>query len=212
QIRIRALREDAHMDYEAISKATGASIRQIQYACNSPLTPRSNRRGRKPSQFTDEEKDHITRSLNDDHIARKLTWLDLRYYISGFEHWLDKAFTIAMRAAGFDRKVPPRRIQLTPAHKAARLAFAREQLALRPRPEDWEHVAFSDETWATNNPMWKRWLTVHEFEDIEAWATIRRKPQGWMFWGMICGAVKAGSFVWEKEYGGINSEKYQRYI
>ncbi|KAK4193971.1 hypothetical protein QBC40DRAFT_131176, partial [Triangularia verruculosa] len=124
--------------------------------------------------------------------------------------WGDRAFTRAMLEAGFKRRVQPRRIRLTVAHRQARLAFAREQLALRPRPEDWEKVAFSDETWATNNPMWKRWLTIHDSEDIEDWATIRQKPHGWMFWGMICGWEKAGSFVWEKEYGGINSEKYQR--
>ncbi|KAK4194424.1 hypothetical protein QBC40DRAFT_135399, partial [Triangularia verruculosa] len=54
KIRIRALREDAHMGYEAIRQVTSASIKQIQYALTTPLTPRTNRRGRKPSQFTDE--------------------------------------------------------------------------------------------------------------------------------------------------------------
>ncbi|KAK4202993.1 hypothetical protein QBC40DRAFT_346694 [Triangularia verruculosa] len=106
----------------------------------------------------------------------------------------------------------PRRLKLTARHRKARLAFAREQLAVCPRPEDWETVLFSDETWATNNHMWKRWLTIHDLEDIEAWASIRQKPHGWMFWGSICGRMKGPSFVWEKEYGGINSEKYQRYI
>ncbi|KAK4666774.1 hypothetical protein QC763_0050450 [Podospora pseudopauciseta] len=200
------------MSYEAIRKATGASIKQIQYALTTPLTPRTDRRGRKPSQFTDEEKHRIARAFSDDPIARKLKWEDLRWYLEGFDRFKDQAFITAMRDAGYQRKVLPRRIKLTPAHMQARLAFAREQLALRPRPEDWEKVAFSDETWATNSHMWKRWLTVHEVEDIEAWASIRQKPHGWMFWAIICGAVKAGSFVWEKEYGGINSEKYQRYI
>ncbi|KAK4641472.1 hypothetical protein QC761_0074400 [Podospora bellae-mahoneyi] len=145
-------------------------------------------------------------------IARKLSWANLRLYIGGFGHWGDHAFTRAMLEAGFERRVQPRRIRLTVEHRQTRLAFAREQWALRPRPEDWEVVLFSDETWATNNPIWKRWLTIHDSKDIEDWTTIRQKPHGWMFWSMICGSENAGSFVWEKEYGGINSEKYQRYI
>lgn len=187
-------------------------MRQVEYACNSPLTPRSDRRGRRPSEFTAEEKDRIARALNDDLIARKLKWEDLRWYLEGFDRFKDRAFITAMRNAGFQRKVPPRKIQLTARHRADRLAFCREQLALRPRPEDWENVAFSDETWATNSHIWKRWLTIHEAEDIEAWAAVRERPHGWMFWGMICGSEKAGSFVWEKHYGSINSEKYIRYI
>ncbi|KAK4664773.1 uncharacterized protein QC763_0074200 [Podospora pseudopauciseta] len=152
-IRTRALREDAHMSCAATREATGASDKQIQYALTTPLTPRTNRRGRKPSRFTDEEKDHITRPLNDDTIARKLSWLDLKLYLEGSEHWTDTGFTTAMRAAGFSRQVPPRRIKLTAQYRAERLAFVREQLALRTRPEDWEHLAFSNEARATNDPM-----------------------------------------------------------
>lgn len=46
-----------------------------------------------------------------------------------------------------------------------------------------------------------------QIKDIEAWATIRQKSHGWMFWGIIYGCEKAGSFVWEKEYSRIDSEK-----
>ncbi|KAK4671679.1 hypothetical protein QC764_607965 [Podospora pseudoanserina] len=73
KIQIRALRGDAYMSYAAMRGATGASDKQIQYALTTPLTPRTNRRSRKPSRFADEEKDRITRSLNDDPIARKLS-------------------------------------------------------------------------------------------------------------------------------------------
>jgi len=83
---------------------------------------------------------------------------------------------------------------------------------LRPRPEDWENVLFSDETWATTSPTYKKWLTIHESEDINAWALVRTKPHGWMFWASFAGARKGPSFFWEKEYGGIDAAKYQHFI
>jgi transposase len=85
-------------------------------------------------------------------------------------------------------------------------------LRLLPRPEDWEDFLSSDETWATNSHMWKQWLTIHDTEDPEAWASLRQKPHGWMFWGSFAGGTKGPCFFWEKEYGGITAEKYQRFI
>jgi len=113
---------------------------------------------------------------------------------------------------GWQRRIRPRRIILTPWHKAARLRFAYEQLYLRPNPEDWEKVLFSDETWATASPMWKKWVTIHDSEDIESFALVRKKPHGWMFWGSFAGGQKGPCFFWEKEYGGITGEKYQQHI
>ena len=69
----------------------------------------------------------------------------------GFELYGERAITTALRSLGYKRIIRPRRIYLTDRHKANRVAFAYEQLALRPRPEDWERVLFSDETWATNS-------------------------------------------------------------
>ena len=85
-------------------------------------------------------------------------------------------------------------------------------LLQRPNPEDWEDVLFSDETWATNSVMWKKWLTIYDTEDPETFALIRQKPYGWMFWGSFAGGRKGPCFFWEKEYGGIMAEKYQEYI
>jgi hypothetical protein len=158
------------------------------------------------------EKDALVQFLHADPMNRKLPWADLRYYIPGFELFSEHAITTALRSLGYKRIIRPRRIYLTDRHKANRLSFAFEQLALRPRPEDWERILFSDETWATNSNQWKKWLTMHEAEDPETWALIRQKPHGWMFWGSFAGGTKGPSFFWEKEYGGINAEKYQRHI
>lgn len=73
-------------------------------------------------------------------------------------------------------------------------------------------MIFSDETWATTDPMWKQWATVHDTEDPESFALLRRKPHGWMFWGAFAGGIKGPGFVWEKEWGGIDTAKYLFFI
>ena len=56
--------------------------------------------------------------------------------------------------------------------------------------------------------MWKKWVTIHDTEDPTTFTLLRRKPHGWMFWGSFAGGKKGPCFFWEKEYGGINAEKY----
>lgn len=73
-------------------------------------------------------------------------------------------------------------------------------------------MIFSDETWATNDPMWKKWITIHDTEDPEAFALLRRKPHGWMFWGCFAGGSKGPGFIWEKSWGGISAHKYIFFI
>jgi hypothetical protein len=77
-----------------------------------------------------------------------------------------------------------------------------------PHLEDWEWVIFSDETWAVNDPMWKKWVTIHNMEDPDDFALLRRKPQGWMFWGCFAGGRRGPGYFWEKGYGGIDQYKY----
>jgi hypothetical protein len=60
--------------------------------------------------------------------------------------------------------------------------------------------------------IWKKWVTIHDSEDIESFALVRTKPHGWMFWGSFAGSEKGPCFFWEKEWGGIDALKYQRFI
>lgn len=158
------------------------------------------------------QKIRLREFLLSDRKHLEIPWPDLRWYIPDFDHYGEDAIRTALLSMGYKRKIRPRRIHLTEQHKADRLAFAYEQLALRPNPEDWEKVLFSDETWATASPMWKKWVTIHDSEDIESFALVRTKPHGWMFWGSFADGIKGPSFFWEKEYGGIDQWKYQRYI
>jgi hypothetical protein len=182
----------------------------VQLALQGPLTPR--KKGKPRPIIKTPQKNELVEFLRADPLNRKLPWADLRYYIPGFELFGERAISTALESLGWKRSIRQRQIQLTDKYNADRLAFAYEQLPLRPNPEDWENVLFSDETWATNNPMWKQWITIHDTEDTETWALIRTKLHGWMFWGSFAGSRKGPSFFWEKEYGGITAEKYQRFI
>jgi len=211
KLEIRTLHNYAKWDYLTIAQATGKTFHQVQDALTGPLTPKKNRCGCKPVLKTP-EKNALVQFLNSDPMNRKLPWADLRYYVPGFQLFGERTIRTAMQALGYRRIIRRRRIHHTDRHKANRLSFAYEQLDLRPEPEDWEPILFSDETWATNSNQWKKWLTIHDTEDPETWALIRQKPHGWMFWGSFAGSTKGPSFFWEKEYGGIDAEKYQRHI
>ena len=212
KIEARTLRNYARWSYQAISQTLGVTIRQVERACDGPVTPqKTGHVGRLPLIRTP-QKEILRHYLEADDLFRELPWGDLKYYIPGFELFGETAIFKALRSMGYSRRKRPRRIELTAQHRAARLAFAYEQLALRPNPEDWEKVIFSDETWATNNPMWKRWITVHDTEDPRTWALLRQKPHGWMFWGCFAGRHKGPGFFWEKGYGGIDAAKYQHFV
>jgi ketohexokinase/beta-glucosidase len=212
KIEARALRNHCNWSYSRISEVLGLTPKQVQDAVKGPLTPqKASKVGPKPVVRTP-QKELLRQYLQSDILFRQLPWQDLRYYIPGFELFGESAIYTALRSLGYKRIKRRRDLNLPDRYRAKRLAFAYEQLALRPRPEDWEKVIFSDETWATNNPMWKKWITIHATEDLRTWSLLRQKPHGWMFWGSFAGQKKGPCFVWEKGYGGIDAEKYQRFI
>ncbi|KAK4206284.1 hypothetical protein QBC37DRAFT_238537, partial [Rhypophila decipiens] len=84
-------------DYSSLARLTGKTIRQIEYACQSPLTPRKTRSGRRPLISTP-QKESLRRLLQSDILYRKLPWSDLRYYIPGFEVYGEGAILTALRS------------------------------------------------------------------------------------------------------------------
>lgn len=214
RVSIRALRTFGQLSYEEIQRITPYSFRQIQIACTQPLTPRKNqpRKLRIRTPQRQQLKDWIEEHLTDPEF-RFLPWSDLRFLLPyPLSSYGDRALCSALQALGWKRRKRPRRIRRTEANKRGRVAFARECLQRWPEPEDWEDKLFSDETWATNDPMWKQWVTIHDTESPETWALLRRRPNGWMFWGSFAGRRKGPCFFWEKEYGGINAEQYIHFI
>jgi transposase len=115
---------------------------------------------------------------------------------------------------GIKSEIRPRKVPRTEANKRNRVAWCREQLRLRPTPESWETVGFSDETWAMNDPQWKQRVLVdtEAGEKASDFPLKRRKPEGWMFWGIFAGRRKGPYFIWEKEYGGIDAINYVTFV
>lgn len=209
--RIRTLYEDAHWTLEHVAEHTQHTPRQVQWAVTHPLTPQKNQKPRYGLQSP--QRAELQRWLLSDPALRYVAWPDLRFLLPpGLSHVGTEAIITALRLLGWRRRKRPRRIHRTVANEQARVRWCKRMQQLRPRPEDWEDVIFSDETWAVNDPMWKQWATVHDHEDLEDFALLRRHPVGWMFWSCFAGRRKGPPYVWEKGYGGINQYNYCREI
>lgn len=121
----------------------------------------------------------------------------------------ESALFSALRRLGFSTKRKRSRlICRTLANERARVRWCEVCLERWPNEDDWENIIFSDETWATNDPIWKRWVTILDTESPDDFALLRRSPYGWMFWGCFAGHQKGPGFTWEKGYGEINQYKY----
>ncbi len=207
-IEIQALQKYTHWTYTEIASKTPYTYRQVQQACTGPVTPQKKKCGRRKLLATP-QKEKLQLWILQDGVHRQIPWSDLRYFLPPeLSCYGEVALTTALRSLGYRRAIQPRRIKRTEANKRSRVAFVQAQLRLRPRSEDWEDVGFSDETWATTDPLWKRRITIHDTEDPESFALLRRKPHGWMFWGQFAGRQKGVGFFWEKEWGGISAHKY----
>ena len=212
RIEIQALRNYAEWTYEQIALRTPYTLRQVQYACTHPATPQHQKKKYRKALRTP-QKQQLREWLQSDPEHRKIPWADLPFILPPpLNQFRETALSSALRDLGYERTVCPRKIRLTEAHKRARIAFAQEHLRLRPTPEDWDSVIWTDETWATGNPTWKQWITIHNTEDPATWSLIRTKSFGWMFWGCFAGMKKGPSIFWEKDWGGITAHKYIFFI
>ena len=199
------------LSYKSIAELTGYTMRQVQWSCANPLTPRKDYRSHRSGFIKTPERQRLRDFLDQRREHRFIPWDALRFAIDDFPYGYDSVST-AMETLGFQRRVRGRRIHRTAANKAHRVRWAQDMLARFPNPEAWEAIGFSDETWAVNDPQWKQWATIHNTEDPDEFALLRRRPNGWMFWGQFAGRKKGPAFFWEKEYGGINAVKYQQHI
>jgi transposase len=224
-IRIKTMREITNWPYWVIAAKYRApdrpadqqrwTARQIQWACERPVTPKK-MGSRKRILISAEDREKLKRFIDSDRKHREIPWPDIRFFLPGFDQFGIRAITTAMLSLGYKRQVRKRLIQLNATARRKRVEFAKWALERWPNEEDWISnegpILWSDEVWATNAPMWKQWITIHECEDPESFALLRQKPHGWMFWGSFVGRRKGPCFFWEKEYGGITSEKYCRFI
>lgn len=201
----------------------GYTLRQIQDTRRVPITPQKKGKvGRKPT--VPEQKiaqlkewllaDPAHRFVSFHHLPIYAPDLELQEY--GFE-----AIRTAFRSIGYGRRVAKRKgFSSDPRVMAQRLAFAQE--AITWTRERLYRQAFSDEVWAHGGAFTQAYVTVLVDGDIEAIQEDRYRPEclqhkygkqpAWMFHGVIYNGKKSFSTFWEKEWGSMDSTKYNLVI
>lgn len=98
------------------------TMRQIQYACvlQNPLTPRKVKGAAAP-KVTDDMKAKIKAFIEEKPEHRLIPWIELPYWIEGFENVRDAAIKRAMEDLGYLRKERQKKICLSQKHKETRL-------------------------------------------------------------------------------------------
>jgi hypothetical protein len=75
---------------------------------------------------------------------------------------------------------------------------------------------FSDEVWAFGGAHTESWVIVKEDGSDRYWPENLQhkylKAPAWMFHGTIIDGKKGPAVFWEKEWGIVNSERYDTYI
>jgi hypothetical protein len=139
----------------------------------------------------------------------------------GLEGYGFEAIRTAFMRMGYGRRVAKRKgFSDDPAVITKRLAFARDGLTWTR--ERLFRQAFSDEVWAHGGAFTQSYVTVlveGEPEDIQA---DRYRPEclqhkygkqpAWMFHGTIYKGKRGPGTFWEKEWGSMNSRKYNEVI
>ena len=135
RIAAKALRFHGGFTYKAIAQKMRKTPQQIQDACILPATPRKNEK--REGAIGPELREQLRAWMEEDPRRREIPWDDLRFYVpEPLSSYGPTALKTALRTLGFRRRIRPRKVELLPAQREARLAFAEEQLRLHPRPED----------------------------------------------------------------------------
>ena len=136
-------------------------------------------------------------------------------------HCGGKAIRRAFKSQGYGRRISKRKgFSDTPEHRQRRLEFA--VAAIQWTPERLSQQMFSDEVWAHGGANTRRSVTVLVAGDRQDIVFDRFRPEcltpkfsrlpAWMFHGVIYNGRKALGTFWEKEYGTMDSAKYDAYI
>lgn len=192
----------------AIAQRLGLTVAQVRYALIARAPPQ--RRGR-PHAVPRCVVDHLFSLINTPRkTKRTMTYKDLQRTHPDLAPYRPEALRLAMIAAGYRRQVQPSSPPMSPKTRQARLAFAFRWAHLLP--VDWSHWVWTDETWINGLSSGRRFVTVGPNETAREFARAKFRPNGWMFWGCFAGNQKGPAVIWEKEWGRINSESYQKRI
>jgi len=214
RIRIKTALELGHNPQEIQSK-WGYTLRQIQHAKNHRNTPQKQTRGRKPVIDTLTQRsleEWLTSSPSHRRVAYKHISAIAPPELQGYG---TKAIRTAFKLVGYGRRVAKRKgFSDDPEVYRERLEFASE--AINWFTERLFSQIFSDEVWAFGGAHTQSYVSCKidgsDRYQSECLQHKYRKQPAWMFHGTIAQGKKGPAVFWEKEWGSMNSAKYDAII
>jgi transposase len=208
RLRITTLR-DIGWTYRDIVQELGVSYKQVQWTCNTRITPQSHKRGAK-GKLTAEDKACLVAFITANKKTRRMALYEVKHALG----WTCSVDTIrrALKKEGFQRYVARRKPPLDESRKRRRLAWAQEHITWTR--ERWNNMLWTDETWVTGKKHRKTYVTRRKEEELhpDCIEESAVKRLGWMFWGSFSGRTGKGpSHFWEKTWGSINQVSYQEH-
>lgn len=209
RIRIRAV-HNFGTTYRKIVQRTEYTQQQVHRAVNGPATPQK-KKPRKGAVTTPKRQQLQQQLESRNNRFTPLSHLPFRVP-SPLNRYSQAALTHTIHDLSQGSFIQPKEVHHDEADLRRRISQCRKQLRLRPRPENWLQVLFSNETQAINDPIQKKRILMDKTNNLKKYALKRRKPKGQMFQGSFIGGQKGPSFIWEKQYSSIDRDNYRRHI
>ena len=199
--------------YKKIREKLGVTDKQIWYAKQHRLTPQKSKAGKRPTLNTP-QKATLQHWLQESPSHRRVPYRHIpRYYPERYVG--EEAIRTAMQELGYCRRTSKKKgFSDDPKVWALRKAFAEEGITWTR--ERVQRQMFSDEVWAMGGAHTASFVTVlangSETYLPECLQHKYSKAPAWMFHGCIVNGTKGPALFWEKEWGSINSVKYNEHV
>lgn len=202
-----------HVSWRTIRESLQVTNRQILYAKKHRPTPQKSHLRHK--KVTTPQRALIENWLHESPSHHHIAPRNIPHYLPELGEVGEKAMHSAIDLLGYCRRSSKKKgYSDDPVVCRQRLEFARE--ALNWTKERVMNQIFSDEVWAMGGAHTASYVTVRQDgSDRYAPENLQhkyRKLPAWMFFGTIYKGRKGPAIFWEKEWGSINSERYDEHI
>jgi hypothetical protein len=199
--------------WEEIREKLHVTDHQIRYARKHRLTPQKDRRHIRPKLHTPQKR-VLEQFFLESPSHRHIPFQQIPNLLPELNAKEDAIHTAARELGYCRRKAHKKGFSDDPRVWAQRVAFAQEGITWDR--ERLQRQMFSDEVWAFGGAHTESWVTVKEDGSDRYWPENLQhkysKAPAWMFHGTIVDGKKGPAVFWEKEWGTVNSERYNTYI
>ena len=214
RIRIKTALEFGHNPREIHSKL-GYTLRQIQHAKDHRNTPQQHKRGRQKPAIDTPKRQRLEQWLLASPSHRRTAYKHIPRMIPELEPFGDIAIRTAFKLVGYGRRTAKRKgFSDDPKVWQERLDFANEAIYW-----PFERVLlqiFSDEVWAFGGAHTQSYISCKidgsDRYSPECLTHRYSKRPAWMFHDTIARGKKGPAVFWEKEWGSMDSAKYDAII